>query len=340
MDWNCASTCIGSLPHTDPKKALDLIMSHLKEVPFWPQLPNLGFGENMYAQFSTKLPGIRIDAEAKKVTVDLNDYDPEAFYIAVVEEDLDHFAYEEENFHGLFELLRRMPSGARAVKGQVTGPISTGLQIFDQNGKSALYDDFYGEIIRRDLNFCARWQEKKLKEMNDNVVIFLDEPSLSLVGTPFAPIPHEKVVLWINEVLDGLSCIKGLHCCGNTDWPMVLSTNIDLLSFDAYSYAFSIALYPKEVSSFLERGGALSWGIVPNMDSRIDKETVHSLVARLEDGIGSLVSKGVDRDLLLERSVLTPQCGLGGLDEERCGRVLELLTGVSEEMRRRHGLGE
>ena len=52
MDWNCAPTCIGSLPHTDPAKAVDLVLSQLREVPYWPQLPELRFLENMYAQYS------------------------------------------------------------------------------------------------------------------------------------------------------------------------------------------------------------------------------------------------------------------------------------------------
>jgi len=341
MNWNCAPTCIGSLPHKDPAKALDLIFSSLREVPFWPQMPALGFGENMYAQYSTKLPGVNIDSEAKKVNVDLGNYDPEKFYTAVVEDDVDHFAYDEDNFHGFYELIKReLPKGVKAVKGQVTGPVSTGLQIFDQNGKSALYDEFYGEIIRKNLNLCAKWQERKLKEKAKNVIIYLDEPSLSLVGTPFAPISRDSVVQWIDEVLEGLTCLKGLHCCGNTDWPMVLSTNIDLLSFDAYSYAFSIALYPDEVKAFLDRGGTLSWGIVPNMDSKLEKENVASLVKRLEDGIGAMVSKGIDREVLLAQSMVTPQCGLGGLDEDQCVHVLSLLNGVTDAVRKKYGLGE
>jgi len=226
----------------------------------------------------------------------------------------------------------------RAVKGQVTGPISTGLQIMDRTGKSALYDEAYGEIVRKNLNLCAKWQEKKLMEKHDNVILFLDEPSLSLVGTPFAPIAQESVVMWINEVLEGLHCVKGLHCCGNTDWPMVLSTNVDLLSFDAYSYAFSISLFPREVSSFLERGGILSWGMVPNMDSRLEKEDSKTLLALFDKGVSDLAGKGVDRDLLVRQSVITPQCGLGGLDEAQCVHVMVLLNHLSQAIRKKYAL--
>jgi hypothetical protein len=93
MDWECVPACIGSLPHENPAEAVDLILRCLKQVPYWPQLPVLGFGENMYAQYSTKLPGINIDAKAKRISVDLMDYMPEEFYEAALSEDLDYFAY-------------------------------------------------------------------------------------------------------------------------------------------------------------------------------------------------------------------------------------------------------
>ena len=338
MDWNCAPTCIGSLPHVDPAKAVDLVLSELREVPYWPQLPALGFEENMYAQFATGLPGIVIDPEAKRITVDLSHYDPEQFYTAIISDDLDHFAYPREGFRGFHEAMSRPSAPVRAFKGQVTGPISCGLQVFDQSGKSALYDEVYGEIIRKNLNMCARWQERELRERADQVIMFLDEPSLSLVGTPFAPIGPDKVVEWIDEVLHGLSCVKGIHCCGNTDWPMVLSTDIDLLSFDAYSYAFSIALYPRELKAFLDRGGVLSWGIVPNLDTKLAEESVRTLLDRFEKGVGDLVAKGLDRGTILKQSLLTPQCGLGGLDEEGAAQALHLLNQLSQAVRAKHRL--
>ncbi|NLX47713.1 MAG: hypothetical protein GXY70_06060 [Euryarchaeota archaeon] len=341
MAWNCAATGIGSLPHKDPQRALDLILSSMSEVPYWPQLPSLGFGENMYAQFSTKLPGIVVDVLKKRITVDLNDYDPEAFYTAVVTEDIDHFAHSKGNFQGLYGLLERF-KGKRvpAIKGQVTGPVSTGLQILDKSGKAAIYDEAYGEIIRRNLNMQAKWQARRLKEISDRPIIFLDEPSLTLIGTPFASISQRQVVEWTDEVLDGVDAIKGMHCCGNTDWPLLLSTSIDLLSFDAYNYAHTVSLFPKEVSAFLERGGSIAWGLIPNMEEQIAKETVGTLLKRFEDYMDMLYRKGMDLDLVLERSLITPQCGLGGLDETNAEKVLVLLKGTVEAIRQRYHLGD
>jgi methionine synthase II (cobalamin-independent) len=294
----------------------------------------------MYAQFSFTLPGAKVDSHKKRITVDLNDYDPEGFYTAVVTDDVEHFAHHRDHFQGLYALLdkykgKKLP----AVKGQVTGPVSAGLQVLDQNGKAAIYDEAYGEIIRRNLNMQAKWQARKLKEISDRPIIFLDEPSLTLIGTPFASISQRQVVEWTDEVLDGVDAIKAMHCCGNTDWPLLLSTSIDMLSFDAYNYAHTVSLFPKEVSAFLGRGGSIAWGLIPNMEDQIAKETVGSLLQRFEKYMDMLYRKGMDLDLILERSLITPQCGLGGLDESRAERVLELLNGTVEAIRQRYRLG-
>lgn len=333
MAWNCLPSCIGSLPHTDPVRAVDLVLEKLTSIPIWPQLPNRGFQENMYAQYATRLPGVRIDGVRKKVQVDLRDYDPEEIYTAILSEDVDAFSMQEDNFAGFHELMSRSLQNAVAVKGQVTGPVSMGMQMTDQEDKPVLYDEAYGEIVRKNLNMIARWQERELRKKCSRTIIFIDEPYLSLIGTPFASVSGEDAVGWINEVLAGLEGTKGLHCCANTDWPLVMSTDIDLLSFDAYDYGHTIALYPDEVAAYMERGGAIAWGIVPNNAEVLDRESVSSVVQRAEECFRGLIDKGLSEELVLERSILTPQCGLSGLDEMTASRVLDLLTKVSEEIR-------
>jgi len=342
MDWNCLPTCIGSLPHLRPNQAVDVALRHVKHIPYWPQLPAIGFEENMYAQFATHLPGVEIDAHAKRISVDLEAYDPERFYEAVLGEDFNYFEYPRTCFHGLYELLeeRELPKEALFLKGQVTGPVSMGLQVFDQNGKSAIYDESYSEIIRMNLNMMMRHQEYMLREKHPNTIIFLDEPSLSLIGTPFAAVSREHVIQWIDEVLQGVKSVKALHCCGNTDWPMVLSTKIDVLSFDAYNYGYTVGLYPDDVARFLEKGGSIAWGIVPNDEEALKMETPASLVEKLEREMFNLSSRGISIDLVQRSSLITPQCGLGSLnDESSVDKALHLLVGTSEAMRARHSLG-
>jgi methionine synthase II (cobalamin-independent) len=220
----------------------------------------------------------------------------------------------------------------------VTGPISTGLQIFDTDGRPAIYDEAYSEMIRKNLNMMARWQENVMRSKCSNTIMFIDEPSLSLLGTPFASVSWEDAANWIDEVLSGLESWKAIHCCGNTDWPRLMTTDIDILSFDAYNYAYTIALYPGEVERFLKRGGSLAWGIVPNNEDELKDETVSSMIERVEQSFKMLTEKGIDIDVLLRNSLVTPECGLGGVDESLSAKILETLVAVSYGLREKHGL--
>lgn len=339
MAWNCAPSCIGSLPHTDPAKAVDFVLDKLKIIPFWPQLPRTGFRENMYIQFAHHLPGLKVDEVKKKVQVDLANYDPEDIYTKIVADDVDAFSLPKENFSGFYEFMsRELPSTVQAVKGQITGPISLGLQMIDQDGKPVIYDETYSEIMRKNLNLMARWQERELRKKCPQTIMFIDEPYLSIIGTPFASVSQSDVIKWIDEVTFGLEGKKGIHCCANTDWPFVMSMDIDILSFDAYDYGYTIALYPEAVEKFLKRGGCLAWGIVPNNEETIKKENPTSMVKHVEKLFHSLEEKGVDQELLLKQSIFTPQCGLSGLEEAAATDALDLLLGISKELRTRHSL--
>ena len=104
----------------------------------------------------------------------------------------------------------------------------------------------------------------------------------------------------------------------------------------------SISLYPVDLGAFLERGGILSWGLVPTLDrSAAEAETIPSLLKRFEDGVDILVGKGLDRELLLQRALITPSCGAGGvLDEPLAERVLTLLRRLSNTLRQRYGFAD
>ena len=334
-DWNFATTLIGSLPCKSPSEAVDKVLGGHVDCPCWPQLPARGNCESMYLQTGEHLPGIYTRDD--KIIVDLGNYDPTETYMAILGEDVSYFQAQEEHHAGLYEFLGRDVSKFMAVKGQVTGPISEGLLVEDSTGRPVLYDESYSEIVRKTVNMAAKWQVGELKKLNDNVIMFFDEPSMSLLGTPFASISDDEAVAWINEAIEGVDAITAIHCCGNTNWPLVLGTNIQLLNFDAYVYGKNITLFPEEISAFLDRGGILAWGIVPN-SSLIEGETPETLADRLCEHIDDLVKKGVDKDTLVRQSMLSPQCGLGGCDGEFVDEILELLDGTSKEMRKRCGL--
>jgi hypothetical protein len=112
---------------------------------------------------------------------------------------------------------------------------------------------------------------------------------------------------------------------------LLLSTNLDILSFDAYGYLETIALYPKELRSFLERGGGLAWGIIPTSEA-ILREDSQSIVNRFNKGIEILVKKGID-PTLLQRAIITPSCGTASLSIPLAERVCQITAEVSKRLR-------
>ena len=254
---------IGSLPHTDVEAATRLMLDAFPEVASWPQLPRLSFRENMYAQYSEGMPGIRVDADGKRIWFQMDDAlaaEMEEFYQAVIDEDLERFRISRDYAAGLDLLLGGAfadeLAGRPYVKGHVTGPISYGLTVTDQNKRASLYDESLEQAITKALTLKGRWQSRELRRAapGASVVIFYDEPYLHSVGSALISVSREQVVNDIKECLDGCGAdITGVHCCGNTDWSLVFATGVDVVHFDAYEYMEPFVAYDAEIGEHLER---------------------------------------------------------------------------------------
>ncbi|MCL5961021.1 MAG: methionine synthase [Chloroflexi bacterium] len=336
------ATAIGSLPHRSATDAVDLVTGVLPEIPFWPQLPRRSFLENMYVQFTAGLPGVVVDRENERVYVDPSRAvdELEELYSNYLGGNAEPYGLTPDysaGFEAFLETRNRLGE-AVAIKGQVTGPVSLGLQVTDKVRRSILYDEQLADAATKLLSLKARWQEKALTDLHSNTVIWLDEPYLHAVGSVFVPLDRQQVVAQLEEVLSGLSGLKGVHCCGNTDWSLLLGTSTDIISFDAYQYARSLALYPEEVTSFLGRGGIIAWGIVPNTPEALSGQTAEALLQRLEEAMDLLVQKGLQMESLVISSLITPTCGLGSQTPEVALQVLTLTAETSRMFRAKYGL--
>jgi methionine synthase II (cobalamin-independent) len=340
--FSCKPTGIGSLPLSAAEPACELILDNLCEIPFWPQLSNRSFLENMYTQFMYNIPGSVIDEANKRIFVDTSKVAPglDEFLNKLLDEDVEHFAYSEDYFNGLYQILKMKDrlNDIFMFKGQITGPISLAFQVVDEQRKPIYYNDIYRDIIIKNLKMMAKWQERTLRDLNSKTMIFLDEPYLSMIGSAFISLSKEKAVEHINEVLSGLEGVKALHCCANTDWEMVLQCKIDVLSFDAYGYSESLFLYTEHVLDFIEKGGTIAWGIVPTNDEDIGHETSDSLTKRLENIMNTLAQHGISLDKILTSSLITPSCGLGPTSVKSAQLALPMLKEISQNIREKYNL--
>jgi hypothetical protein len=177
----------------------------------------------------------------------------------------------------------------------------------------------------------ARWLARALRGVAPGALVVLDEPYLCSFGSAFVNVSREDVM----AALDGAAAavhaegaLCGLHCCGNTDWSLVLQTGIDVVNFDAHDYFEGLSLYPRELGEFLERGGTLSWGIVPTSGAAAAIGAA-ALVAELRDRMGVLERKGLPRERLRHQALLTPACGLGSRTVAEAEQALDVLVEVA-----------
>lgn len=320
-----STTGIGSLPHTDADEACNIILQTF-DIPFWPQLPKRGFFEFMIPQFSEGVPCLKIDFKNEKLWIEKDEKALTEFYETYTED----FEIEiSENYSaGIHTFIEKMENKHfHYLKGQITGPLTFTLGLKDSKGKLIYFDEELREVSLMVLKAKIRWQIKLLKRYTDNIIIFIDEPILSALGTSsYIGVnisEAERLLYEISNAIKIVGGIAGIHCCGNADWPLVIKSDVKIISFDAYDYSETISLYPTDFTEFLKQGGYLAWGIVPTADS-IKIETFDSIKKRFNETMKNL-SQYLPRDLLISQILLTPSCGTASRSVEDTLKIFDIL---------------
>jgi methionine synthase II (cobalamin-independent) len=336
-EFNLMPTIIGSMPHRAPAAACKIISRYLTELPAWPQLPMRSYRELMTAQYAEGFPGGSITEDGVSVSHPEGwEHELEALYGAYITGDAAKYAISEDSAAGFHAFQQNHPGHPLGVKGQVEGPVSWGLSVKDELDTPIVYDDVLAEAAAKMLSLKVTWQEALLREISPNTVIFIDEPALTSYGSAYLPLSKEKIQSLLTEVLGAVKGVKGVHCCGNTDWTILTETSTDIISFDAYNYASSLALYPEEIRQFVKRGGAIAWGIVPNTNKGVEEETASSLKDRLEATVAPFTRDGLDFRTILRQSLITPSCGMAYMSEDAAEKLLETMVELTIKMRSRY----
>ena len=344
----CRPLLIGSLPIADHSEATELIFEYTPEFPLWPQLP-MYQEEGMIRQYVAGFPSIgECDG---KLFVDGTDaaFDAEVLgfyedYLMITEGggplEGSRFELTEHHAKGFFTFIQAAEKRAGSfisLKGQTTGPVTFCTGLVDQNNRAIFYDDQLRDIAIKLLALKARWQTRKMAKLVSQPIMFFDEPGLAGLGTSaYITITQEDIVACLTEVFEGVKAengLTGVHVCANTEWPVLFDANVDIVSFDAYSYFDRLVLYADKLVEFFARGGFLASGIVPTSPAFIEQETVDGLVDKWFEQTRQLVALGISEDTVYKQSFITPSCGTGAVSFDQAKRVLELTKGVSDKIR-------
>lgn len=347
---NCLA--IGSLPHKDVESAMNLVKENFNQIPFWPQLAKFNKNEDMIVQFLEHLPGIVFDKDAEKVYVDNESEDffvqLESLFLEYEEiisnpksELLEKYQISQKfssTVNPFFEIVKELKPAY--AKGQIIGPFTLATSLTDKDGKCAFYDETVREVIVKTLSLKALWQIEKIKKANADTtpIIFLDEPSLSQLGTSaFITISRNEaldILKEVSQLIQANGALCAIHCCGKCDWSILVEAGIDIINFDGYFFAQNLSLYSEDLRTFIENGGKIAWGLVPTLDKdALEKIDINVLLEKFDEAIEYLVVKGIDKSMLIQNSMISPSCGAGSLSIELAEKAMCLTKELSLKLR-------
>lgn len=314
------ASAIGSLPHEDVSEAVAFTLGRQPKLPAAPSLPRRAAVEGMIPQAAWGIAGVLVLPDGS-LLVDEAMVDPDF----PLNDGLD-----AEPFTALRAFLAAITGRVAPFKVQLTGPVTLGLALHAVGVPTArAFAAAAKAVATRTGQVLAA---ARATAPGATPLLFLDEPGLTAALEPGFPLDVDDTLDLVSGALASVEdrAIAGLHCCGRADWPVVLQAGPQMLSLPVGAGA---ADHPGAFADYLERGGWLAWGAVPT--DRPLGDTAEILWRRLMAEWDALAEGGCEPHRLVEQALITPACGLAGLDVAQAAHVLDLTGHVAQRVEAR-----
>jgi hypothetical protein len=310
-----ATTGIGSVPESDVGAAVELSFGACPDLPFVPQLAGDDRSGQMVAQALVGVRGVEL-SDRGALIVDPVRIDP----LAKIVPDLEHPTHA---------CLRAFLDVARverpaAVKWQSTGPLTLAMALIRHGIPARAAFDVGVRAVRATTREIHRTIEAALPGVEQ--IVLIDEPSTSAVLCPGFPVPPEAAIDIVSGALAGVelaAAAVGVHCCADADMMALVAAGPNLLSFPVRP---EVTSYAGQLSSFLDHGGWIAWGVVPT-DRPLG--SVDRYWRELQSIWGELEQLGCDSVRLRRQSLLTPVCGLGFHTPDQARSIFAMCNDLS-----------
>ncbi len=323
------ATGIGSLPHSDPVAAAELVLRCLPELPAAPQLPARDPREGMIAQWLGALPEVEVSAEGAVVVTGASDAEPECRFDSGAHAGLLAFldlassapAPSASASSAQAASARRAPARVARVKAQLTGPLTLGVAL-EAAGMPTK------RAFRRAAEASRAWavalEALVAARLPDaDLVLFFDEPSLVQWRRGDGPLDRESAIDVLSGALAAVDCITGVHVCGDGDLSLALEAGPQILGVEVGD---ELVRDTVAIARFLDGDGWIAWGAVPTDRPVGESADPHwRTLARIWC---ELTRRGCDPVPLRTRGLITPACGLAGYGASQAERVL----GIAREL--------
>jgi len=356
FEARCSTTAMGIMPHRDVDRALELALS--LDIPFWPQLPKVSLYEDMYVQASQNFPGIAIDFNKERLAFDTARFKQELDEYFVKMDIADTFALTAEYSRVFHEFLSRELQGYKAIRGQVTGPVSFGLKVLDEDLKPIIYNEEARTILFDFIQRKVNVQYQELSKKNTNAFVWVDEPGLGYVFSGFSGYNEQHAKEDYHKFVEGLEGPKGLHLCAEVNLPYLLELGVEILSFDAYQIGFMPREYAGNVAEFIQSGGIISWGIIPTESTALATQTPETL-AEILSSYWEVISEntGLSLNQIAKQALVAParcclsdlgqvntvgktvsECQVSGIEEGLVEKAFAFLPELSQILKDKYGV--
>ncbi|HDD67150.1 MAG TPA: hypothetical protein ENG31_00825 [Candidatus Thorarchaeota archaeon] len=298
---------VGSVSETDPQLPADYVST--LSLPYWYQLPALR-EEDMVRQFAYMIDGFE---EEEDFVLDLDMF----VYRDIVETE-EPILIDEEHAHGLYILAEKGPF--RFFKTQQTAPATMCFTVRGPDGKqliSAAMLRFFSSLMRR----IAEGQVRFLREFCDTIMLCQDDPALGFVikmaerdsstGLTGAQIVRETESVFPAGAIPAYHYCEDWRSLRNDEEHLLWDTKTKIVHIDVVRYPPEIDEEQAErMNRFMERGGGLALGVLPNVDDGYSRPVIETLTENLHRVLALLGNRGVDISLLATNAMISTQCGL------------------------------
>lgn len=314
------ASAVGSLPHTDVTDAVGFALERQPRLPAAPSLPVMSPVEGMIPQAAWGIVGVLVLPDGS-LLVDEAAVDPDA----PLQDGL-----EAEPFVSLRAFLAAIAGRVAPFKIQLTGPVTLGLALHAVGVPADRAFAVAGKAVSARVQHVLGAARRVAPGATP--LVFLDEPGLTAALDPGFPLGVDDTLDLVSSALAAVEdgAIAGLHCCGRADWPVLLQAGPQMLSLPVDAGATD---HPGAFADYLERGGWLAWGAVPT--DRPLGESAEILWRRLVAEWDTLAEAGCEPRRLIEQALITPACGLVGLDVAQAAHVLDLTNHLAQRVEAR-----
>jgi hypothetical protein len=305
------ATGIGSLPHTDPVQAAEVVLRSLPDLPAAPQLPGRDPREGMLAQWLGALPEVTVAPDGSFAVDGTSNIAPEC-------------AFTQASHAGLLAFLdvaaAREKPPAR-VKAQMTGPLTLGTALVAAGMVPTRAFRRAAEVARLWAVGVEELVSSRLP--GTGLLLFFDEPALVQWRRDRGLLDRESAVDVLSGALAAADCTTGVHVCGDGDLGLALEAGPEVIGIEVSDDLMRDSV---AIARFLDGDGWIAWGAVPT--DRPVGEAADPHWRRLAHVWCDLTRRGCDPVPLRTRGMITPACGLAGYGASQAERVL----GVAREL--------